>query len=399
VISARDDEFLEDLSRRAYRYFLEYADPATGLVLDRAGTDGVAHNRIASIATTGFGLTGLAIAAARHWTEAAGARERTRVALRFFAEHAQHAHGWFYHWMDAGTGERRWNSEISSIDTALLLAGILAAAQYFRDDAEIVRLANRIYERVDFRWMLNGSDSLLSHGWKPESGFLAYRWDSYCELMILYLLAIGSPSHAIPDDAWYAWKRPRLTYAGYTFIVDGPLFVHQYSHAWIDFRGRHETRAPHTDYFENSLAATRAHREFCIALAGKFPRSYGPEMWGISASDSANGYQAWGGPPRQGPIDGTLVPCAAAGSLMFAPDLCLPVLRAMRERFGARIYGRYGFADAFNPSTDWVDSDVIGIDQGITLLSAENLRSGRVWQWSMADPNLARAMNAVFESH
>jgi len=394
-LSQRDDAFLDDLSRCAFRYFLEHADPATGLVLDRARTNGTAPARIASIAATGFGLTALAIAASRRWIEPAGALKRVRLTLRFFAEHAPHERGWFYHWMDAATGERQWNSEISSIDTALLLAGVLAAAQYFRDDVEIGGLVRRIYERVDFQWMLNGSPFLLSHGWKPESGFLPHRWDSYCELMILYLLAIGSPAHSIPAQAWYAWRRPSITYAGYTFIYDGPLFVHQYSHAWVDFRGRREAQAPHTDYFENSVAATRAHREFCIALADKYPHSYGPDIWGISASDSVHGYQAWGGPPPQGPIDGTLVPCAAGGSLMFTPDICLTALRTMRERFGDRIYGRYGFADAFNPSTHWVDPDVIGIDQGITLLSAENLRSGSVWKWCRDDPAIARAMRLV----
>jgi hypothetical protein len=394
-LSARDDAFLEDLSRSAFRYFLEHADPATGLVLDRARTDGTAQARIASIAATGFGLTALSIAASRRWIEPAGARERARVTLRFFAEHAQYAHGWFYHWMDAATGDRQWNSEISSIDTALLLAGVLTAGQYFHDD-EIGRLARRIYERVDFQWMLAGSPSLLAHGWKPESGFLPNRWDSYCELTILYLLAIGSPAHAIPPQAWYAWRRPRMTYAGYPFIYDGPLFVHQYSHAWIDFRSRREVQPTHTDYFENSVAATRAHREFCITLAAKFPKSYGPDVWGISASDSAHGYYAWGGPPAQGPIDGTVVPCAPGGSLMFTPDICLTALRTMRERFGDRVYGRYGFADAFNPSTEWVDTDVIGIDQGITLLSAENLRSGNVWKWYGQDPAMARAMRLIF---
>ena len=390
------DSFLEDLSRRAFRYFLEHADPRTGLVLDRAQTDGTAKAHVASIAATGFGLTALAIAASRRWIEPAGARGRVRHTLRFFADRAEHVHGWFYHWMDARTGARQWNSEISSIDTALLLAGVLTAGQYF-DDHEILRLAGRIYERVDFQWMLAGSQSLLSHGWKPESGFLPNRWDSYCELMILYLLAIGSPAHPIPAEAWYAWRRPRLTYGGYSFIYDGPLFVHQYSHAWIDFRHHRERQAPHIDYFENSVEATRAHREFCIALAEKFPRSYGPDLWGITASDSAHGYYAWGGPPPQGPIDGTLVPCAPGGSLMFTPDICLQALGAMRDQFGDKIYGRYGFADAFNPTTQWVDSDVIGIDQGITLLSAENFRSGNVWKWCGADAAIARAVRLVFE--
>ncbi|HET9530027.1 MAG TPA: glucoamylase family protein, partial [Blastocatellia bacterium] len=215
----QDEALLEDLSRRLFRYFWEQADPQTGLVADRARTDGSPHDEthrnVASIAATGFGLTALCIAAERRWITPAQARERVRATLLFFADRATQERGWFYHWMDKATGERRWNSEVSSIDTALLLAGVLTARGYYRGDREIERLATKIYDRIDFRWMLNGHPDLLSHGWKPETGFIKHRWDTYSEHTILNLLAIGSRTHPIPPQAWYAWKREWITYGGY----------------------------------------------------------------------------------------------------------------------------------------------------------------------------------------
>jgi hypothetical protein len=399
-LSARDQVFLEDLERRQFRYFWEQADPSTGLVADRARTDGFPldenHQGVASIAATGFGLTAICIGAERQWITREQAKERVRVALRFFSSRAEQFHGWFYHWLDARTGVRRWNSEVSSIDTALLLAGVLTARQQFRDDEEIARLANAIYERTDFKWMLNNHPTLLSHGWKPESGFLKNRWDTYSEDTILYMLAIASPTHPISPRSWYAFRRERMTYAGYTYVTAKgvPLFMHQYAHAWIDYRHRREQRGTHTDYFINSINATRAHRAFCISLASEFP-GYGPDLWGITASDSQKGYLAWGGPPRDPAIDGTVVPSAAGGSLMFTSDISLRALRAMQEKFGAKIYGKFGFVDAFNPNTGWLDSDVIGIDVGITLLSAENLRTGNVWHWFMRNREILRAMKLI----
>lgn len=400
-LTTEQDAFLEDLSRRTFLYFWEQADPQTGLVLDRAHTDGTRyppgddHYNIASSAATGFGLTALCIAAAHEWIAPAKARERVRATLRFYATRADEFHGWFYHWTDAATGARRWHSEVSTIDTALLLAGVLTARAAFRDDAEITRLATRIYERVDFTWMLDARTHRLSHGWRPETGFLESTWDTYSEHLILDLLAVGSRTHPVTPRVWRAWRRERITYAGYTYLTGGaPLFIHQYSHAWVDFRGRRESWYPFTDYFANSIAATRAHKAFCLALAPEFP-DYTENIWGITASDSARGYVAWGGPPRDPEIDGTVVPCAAAGSLMFTPDISLPALREMRARYGERIYARYGFADAFNPLTGWVDADVIGINLGITLLSAENLRTGNVWRWFMRNSEITRALDAV----
>jgi len=396
-LTSEDQQFLEDLERRSFQYFWAEADPDTGLVPDRARMDGATldenHRNVASIAATGFGLTGLCIAADRKWVSPDQARERTRNTLRFFANKAFQQHGWFYHWLDAKTGERRWQSEVSSIDTALLLAGVLTARQYFGNDPEIRRLATEIYERVDFHWMLNGHPLLLAHGWKPETGFLKPRWDTYSEDTILYLLAIGSPTHPISPASWYALWRDRYRYEGQTYFttIGVPLFMHQYAHAWIDYRNWRESKGDRIDYFENSVKATLAHRAFCINIANDFP-AFGPNVWGITASDSVKGYLAWGGPPRDPEIDGTVVPSAAGGSLMFTPELSVAALRTMREKYGQKVYAKYGFIDAFNPNSGWVDSDVIGINAGIILLSAENARSGNIWSWFMRNSEIPRAM-------
>jgi len=396
--SARNQAFLEDLQRRSFRYFWEQADPNTGLVLDRTRTDGSPtdenHRVIASIAATGFGLTALCIASERRWLQRGAARQRVRNTLRFFAERASHEHGWFYHWMDYRNGDRKWKSEISSIDSALLLAGVLTAKQYFRDDPAIVRFATKIYERIDFPWMLNGHPALLSMGWHPETGFIKARWDNYSEHPLLYLMAIGSPTHPLRPDSWYAWERDWNEYRGYKYLGKTPLFTYQYSHAWVDFRNRREARGEKTDYFQNSVYATLAHRLFCMELAREFP-GYGPDMWGISASDSVKGYVAWGGPPRDQAIDGTVVPYVVAGSLMFVPELAFAALQNMQRKYGKRIYGKYGFTDAFNPNTGWVNPDVIGIDLGITILAAENARTGNVWRWFMRNLEISKAMDLI----
>jgi len=391
-----DDAFLEDLERRSFRYFWEQGDPRTGLVRDRARADGSPHVQsqrdVASIAATGFGLAALAIARERTWRPEAEITARVRSTLAFLAHEMPHEHGWYFHFVRAQTGAREWQCELSSIDTALLAAGVLAVRQAFASDARIVADATHIYERIDFPWMLAGHPVLLAMGWKPESGFLSARWRHYCELMVLYLLGLGSATRPLPRASWYAWTRPWLEYAGLRIVSHGdPLLVHQYSHAFVDFRGRRE-RPTGIEWWRNSVDATRMHKAFCLALAPEFP-GYSDNVWGITASDSANGYVAWGGPPRDPAIDGTVVPCAAGGSLMFTPDLCLPVLRTLVARWGDRVYGRYGFVDAFNPNTTWVDADVIGIDVGITLLSAENLRSGAVWRWTMGNPEIRRALD------
>jgi hypothetical protein len=390
ALARSDHRFLDELERAAVLYFWEASDPETGLTKDRAragGNEGDAR-RIGSIAATGFGLTGLCIADQRRYLPSRDVRARVRATLRFLRDRLPQEHGYYFHFIDVRTGERIWKCELSSIDTALLLCGVLTCRQYFRDE-EIRRLATEIYERVDWPWMLNGGGT-FSHGWKPESGFLRNRWDHYCELMMLYLLALGSPTHPVPPETWSAWDRPWFDYEGYHYInPKAPLFVHQYSQAWFDFRGRQDRN---TNYFDNSIAATRAHRQFCLNLRGRFP-VYSEDLWGISASDSAHGYTAWGGPPELGQLDGSVVPCAAAGSIPFLPRETLRTLRFMRRQYGDKIWKRYGFVDAFNPTTSWYDPDVIGIDVGITLLMAENARTGFVWKTFMKNLELRDAMD------
>jgi hypothetical protein len=283
-------------------------------------------------------------------------------------------------------GRRVWNCELSSIDTSLLLCGVLTARQHF-NDAEIQDLATAIYERVDWPWMLNGGET-FSMGWKPQGGFLRSRWEHYCELMMIYLLAIGSPMHSVPSDTWKAWTRPTVKFQEFEYISgNDPLFTHQYSQAWFDFRRKRDAYA---DYFANSVTATEAHKRFCISLRDEFP-DYSLHLWGITSSDSAAGYQAWGGPPRMGRLDGSVVPCAAGGSLPFLQEDCMLVLRTIRECY-PKAWGRYGFVDAFNPLTGWYNPDVLGIDLGITMLMAENARSGFVWETFMKNKDAARAM-------
>jgi hypothetical protein len=401
-VSPADDAFLEDLQKRTFQFFWNHSDPKTGLTLDRSRTDGTppppgeSHHKVASIAATGFALSGYCIAADRGWITKAQALDRTRNTLDFFANRQEQKNGWFYHFVDQETGERRWRSELSSIDTALLLGGVLTVRNCFKDDKEIVSLADKIYRRVDFKWMLNGDPYLLSHGWRPETGWIPNRWHDYSEQMILYLMAVGSPTSPIPARSWYAWERTWKEYGEYRYLAAvSPLFIHQFSHAWVDFRNRRERLPPNVDYFENSTKATRAQRQFFIdVLSKEFPK-YGPNVWGLTASDSQKGYVAWGAPPRDPQADGSVVPCAPAGSLMFTPDIALAALKEMRSLYGDKIYGRYGFADAFNPHNGWVNPDVIGIDLGITLLSIENLRSGKVWYWFMQNDEIRRALRRV----
>jgi beta-glucosidase len=402
AVASADEAFLDDLQKRTFQYFWENSNSKNGLTLDRTGADGDQKRpdensyNIASSAATGFALSGYCIAADRGWIKKEEAVERVRNTLRFFADKAENKNGWFYHWMDFETGERRWNSEISSIDTALLMGGVLTAKQCFKEEREIAELADRIYRRIDFEWMLNGDPNLLSHGWRPETGFIPNRWGDYSEDKMLYLLAIGSPTHPIPPSAWFAWERTWMEYGGFRYLAAvSPLFIHQFSHAWVDFRNVRERRPPNVDYYENSVLATRAQQKFFADELSKRFSDYSATMWGLTASDSEKGYLAWGAPPSQPEIDGTVVPCAPAGSLMFVPSITLPALKEIKEKYGDRVYKRYGFVDAFNPLTGWVDSDVIGIDLGISLLSIENLRSGKNWFWFMKNDEIRRALKRV----
>lgn len=396
-LSKVDDAFLEDLSKRSFQFLWEQSDTKTGLTLDRTLTDGTPKltregYKMASSATTGFALTGLCIAADRKWVKKKDAVERARITLRFYADKSFNEHGWFYHFVNQATGERHRTSEISTIDTALLLGGVLSVRQCFKDDKEIVRLAAKIYDRVDFPYMLNGDKHLLSHGSRPETGFITYRWGKFSEHPILYILGIASRTHPLPVESWFAWERTPASYENYKWYSGGaPIFVHQFPQAWLDLRNRKDSREPFLNYYENSVIATKAHKDFCLSLSKEFP-GYTENIWGITASDSQRGYLAWGGPPRHPRIDGTVVPCAAAGSLMFTPEISLAALKEMKQKYGDKIYGRYGFADAFNPNTGWVNSDVLGIDIGIQLIGIENFRTGNVWKWFMQNKEVQNAL-------
>ena len=382
------ERLLDDIQRATFDFFWEQTDPATGLVRDRFNVRAASDSRTAaSIAATGFGLTAICIGAKRGYVSMEDARDRVISALQFLEGSMPTHRGFFYHWADLQTGERIWDSEISSIDTAILLCGVLTSGEYFRDSGA-AELAARIFDRVDWTW-LSADTALLPHGWRPEVGFLQHRWDVYSELMMMYLLGLGSSTFPLPVETWHAWKRTIFEYDGLRYIGSfAPLFVHQYSQAWFDFRGR---RDRYGDYFRNSVTATEVHRRFCLELADRFPH-FSEDLWGITASDSEHGYVAWGGPPEVGPLDGTVVPSAAAGSLPFLPRPTQRVLRTMRTRY-PRSWSRYGFVNAFNPMTDWYDPDVVGIDTGITLVMAENLRTGFVWQTFMGNANVRRALD------
>ncbi len=385
-----DEQLLDEIERATFHFFWDEASQKTGQVKDRALANGNDSRMMSSIAATGFGLVGLCIGEQRGYGKSAEILERVRKTLRFLANDLPNEQGFFFHFVHMETGQRWEKCELSSIDTSLLLCGVLTARQYFADQ-EIKDLATKIYERVDWPWMLNGG-STLSMGWTPESGFLNARWEHYCELMMIYLLAIGSPTHPLPASSWDAWTRPKIQYQGIEYISgNDPIFTHQYSQAWYDFRKKRDAYA---DYFENSVKATKAHKLFCLSLREKFA-DYSENLWGISASDYAGGYTAWGGPPPQGPIDGSVVPCATGGSLPFLFEDCMRVLRNLRGRYREKAWVKYSFVDAFNPLTGWYDADVLGIDLGITMLMAENHRSGLVWNTFMKNSEAPSAMQKV----
>jgi len=391
-LSPADHQFLEEVENASFLYFWEQADPLTGLVKDRSTVNATGKGPpkkeiVASIAATGFGLTALCIGHKRGYVSLSNAGGRVLATLKFLSKNMPTHRGFFYHWANINTGERMWDSEVSSIDTAILLCGVLTCREHFRYP-EITRLANLVFNRVDWTWVAEDT-SLLSHGWTPEIGFLPYRWDYYSELMIMYLLGLGSPTYPLAQTAWNAWKRKTYEYAGMRYLGSyAPLFVHQYAQAWFDLRGM---RDQHVDYFKNSMIATEVHRRFCLDLAAQF-RDYSDDLWGITASDSQNGYVVWGGPPEVGPIDGTVVPSATGGSLPFLPEATLRVLKNIKNRYAPRTWSRYGFINAFNPLKGWYDTDVIGIDAGITMLMAENLRTGFVWDTFMRSREAQRGL-------
>jgi hypothetical protein len=391
---ASDDEFLEYLQAAAFDFFWFEANPTNGLIRDRTQPSSPV-----SIAAVGFGLSALCIGVDHGWITRDQAADRVLRTLQTFyhapqgpAKTGTIGHkGWFYHFLHLDTATRFRNSELSSIDTALLLAGVLDAHQFFTNQTEqeksIRSLADQIFDRIDWQWMLNGGDT-LTMGWHPESGFISARWTGYNEASILYLLGLGAKEpNALEPKHWEAWTKTyqwRSSY-GYSFIHFAPLFGHQYSACWIDFREIADdyTARRGITYFENSRRATLAQREYCIDNPQKFP-GYSADIWGLTACDGPgrngiHGYIARGAPPPEND-DGTIAPTAAGGSLPFAPRECIAALRAMYDRYREQIWCSYGFRDAFNLKVNWWDEDVLGIDQGPILIMAENFRTGRVWK-------------------
>lgn len=392
-----DDDFLDVVSHSTFDFFWKEADPDTGIIKDRAANFSEDDYDVGSIASVGFGLSAICIGQERGWITEAAAYNRALTALKFFRDNMENVHGFYYHFVQFNTGERVWESEVSTIDTALFMAGALTVGQCF-PDTEVQQIANELYERMDWPWALTNDGAkpdskLITMGFTPEKGFIPARWNSYSELMIIYLLAIGSPTHPIPPESWTAWKRPEGEYAGYKCIAGGPLFMHQYSHAWVDFKDKKDSLG--YDYFENSVNCTLANRQFAIDNKEQFD-TYDDDVWGLTASDTpSGGYTAYGAPPGQVVHDGTVNPSAPAGSIIFTPELSTAALRAIYARYGQKTWGRYGFSDAFNVDRDWWDKDVIGIDTGITLLMIENYRTGLIQRLFMSHPAIPKAMEAA----
>ncbi|NNE34474.1 MAG: T9SS type A sorting domain-containing protein, partial [Rhodothermales bacterium] len=407
VIRNDDIAFIDEYQRLAFDYFWIEANPQNGLVKDRSR----ATSSVSSIAAVGFGLSAYTVGADRGWITREQAVERTLNTLRFFwnapqstAADATGYKGFFYHFLNMSTGRRAGTNELSTIDTALLLAGILHSREYYdRPDAgeeEIRALADSIYERVDWQWA-QPRPPAVSLGWHPDSGFIGFDWIGYNEAMILYILALGSPTHPVDPSAWAAWTSRYdsdwQTHYGITFLTFPPLFGHQYSHVWIDFRGIADSfmRSKGIDYFENSRRATLAQRLYHGANPRGWP-NYSLDEWGLTASDIPSGYRARGAPPAQND-EGTLAPTAPGGSIAFTPEESIAALRTMRRKY-PNLWGPYGLRDAYNVAEGWFDVDYLGIDQGPILLMAENYRTERVWDVFMQNEAVQRGLErAGFE--
>ncbi|MCM8798996.1 MAG: hypothetical protein NC821_06020, partial [Candidatus Omnitrophica bacterium] len=390
-----NDKFLELVQRKAFEFFWYEANPENGLIKDRANNFGIDNYKISSVASVGFGLTALCIAEKRGWLTHDEAYNRVLTTLKFFKEKMKREFGFFYHFVHMDTGEPLRKSEVSSIDTALFLAGALFAGEFYKG-TEVEKLAREIYSEVEWDKMLNAGTT-LSMGWRPshlpEPGFIVDRWSYYSEAMLLYLLAIGSPTHSIPAEYWFEWLRPLRKYKEFVVVSFPALFAHQYSQLWIDFRNKNDGIC---DYFQNSIDATRANRQFCIDNMTKY-KTYGPDAWGLTACDGPEGYNVYGAPPSIYPPkhDGTIAPTASGGSIMFTPQESISCLRNIYNQYKEKIWGIYGFSDAFNLDKNWFATDVIGIDLGPIVLSIENYRSGMVWDYFMRNEFIKKAMEKV----
>ncbi|HKO16569.1 MAG TPA: glucoamylase family protein [Gemmatimonadaceae bacterium] len=426
----RNDPFLDTLETRTFRWFWDTANPANGLVPDRWPT-----KSFSSIAAVGFGLAAYPIGVERGYVSRADARARVKTTLDFLWHLPQDSagtaisgyHGFFYHFLDMDTGYRFQTVELSTIDTSLLLAGILVCREYFDgtdpDETSIRALADSIYARVDWTWA-QPRPPFVSMGWFPEHGFIDADWRGYDEGMILYLLALGSPTHPVDPAAWPAWTSTYQwrTYYGQAHVNFAPLFGHQYSQMFVDFRGIQDAymRGRGIDYFENSRRATYAQHAYALDNPDGW-RGYGADLWGLTASDgpmdttlAVDGvqrrfysYTARGAAATEVRDDGTIAPTAAGGSIAFAPELVVPGLKSMRARYGDTLFTRYGFLDALNPTLAnaaqtkygrvvpgiaWFDVDYLGIDQGPILIMTENYRTGLIWSLLRRSPYIRRGL-------
>jgi len=427
------DPVINNLQRRTFRFFWDTTNKQNGMAPDRFPSPS-----FASTAAVGFALTAYVIGAERGYVSRSQARLRTLRTLRFLASAPQGPdetgmagyHGFYYHFVHMHNGQRFGTSELSTIDTALLLGGVLLAQSYFdrgsSAEREIRDLAEKIYTRVDWKWAQN-RPPMLSHGWRPETGFLRFDWRGYNEGMLMYILALGSPTHPIEPEAWTEWMRTyKDTYgefSGQKFLSFGPHFGHQYSHVWIDFRGIQDefNRAQGFDYFENSRRASYAQRAYARENPMRW-RGYDSEIWGLTACDGpADTVQIYNNEERgfftyaarstasvHVLDDGTIAPTAAVASIAFAPEIVIPTIRAFRARFGEHLYQKYGFLDSVNPSftfTDvplrhgriienvgWVADDYLGIDQGPIVAMIENYRSGLIWSIMRNNPHIRRGL-------
>jgi hypothetical protein len=397
-----DDEFLEYVQQTSFDYFWYAANPANGLVPDRS-----AAGSPCSIAAVGFGLTALGIGVDHGWISREQAVQRVLRTLDTFLSGPQGSQasgrigykGWFYHFLDMQSAVRytRFNTELSSIDTALLLAGVLYVRQYFdgntTEESALRAKAQAIFDRVDWNWMARGTD-VVSMGWLPDRGFLASNWVGYNEGMILYCLGLGAATNPLPASAWARWTSGYhwTTNYGLAFLRFPALFVHQYSHCWIDYRQIADAymNSHNCDYFENSRRATLAQRAYCIANPFQHT-GYGSNVWGLTASDGFQGYAVHGAPPADGD-DGTIAPTAATSSIPFTPDYSLAAMRHFYSQYRTRIWTEYGFRDAFNLGKEWWGPDVLGIDQGPIVIMIENYRSQRPWQRFMSHEAVKRGL-------
>jgi len=399
------DAKLNTLQRLTFDYFLKETNPENGLV-----PDSTRQGAPCSITATGFALAAYPVGVERGFITRKDAIKRTLTTLRYFFNSRQGRErdvtgykGFYYHFLDMKTGRRTWDCELSTIDSTFLIAGGLTAAEYFdrdtEDERELRSLAGAIYRRADWQWAQNRGVT-VTHGWRPESGFIKYRWRGYNEALILYVLGLASPTHPLPAKSYHAWTR---TYEwkklyGQEFLYAGPLFIHQLSHMWIDFRGiQDEYMREHAmDYFENSRRATYIQQQYAIRNPRGF-KGYGEYIWGLTASDGPGpaskkidgklrrfyDYSARGVP--NGPDDGTLAPWAVVASLPFAPEIVLPSIQYFDETF-PEMTSKYGFKCSFNPtfstasSTEWISKGYYGLDQGPIVLMIENYRSGFLWQ-------------------